>query len=144
VTPQLRIVLKGHQLDDLSKRAVEVWKKGCRYEHAPATLRIPRDGLITPVLKEVSWEREGGRRFDLVGDRAQHGSNPVSGSLGLEASIVVDKGRLEEEFESLVRAVSCWCEDTRFAQNTGGEIEPEGAVLPDDVLDLGLCDHTEA
>jgi hypothetical protein len=57
VTPQLRIVLKGHQLDELAKPAVEVWKEGCRHEQPAATLRIPRDGLITPVLIEVSWER---------------------------------------------------------------------------------------
>ena len=67
----------------------------------------------------------------------------MSGSLGIEASIVVDKGGFEEELESLVRAVSGWCEDTRSVQNTGGEVKPEGPVLPDNVLDLGLCDHTE-
>ena len=135
-------MLKGHQLNHLAKRAVEVRKKGCRYEQATGTLRIPRDGLITPVLIEISREREGGPRFDLVCDRAQHGSNPVSRSLGIEASIVVDKGGFEEEFDGLVRAVSGWCEDTGSVQNTGGEIEPESAVLPDDVLDLGPCNHT--
>jgi hypothetical protein len=67
----------------------------------------------------------------------------MPGSLGFEAAIVVDKGSLEEQLESLVRAVSGWCEDTSFVQNTGGEIETEGPVLPDYVLDLGLCDHTE-
>ena len=68
----------------------------------------------------------------------------MSGGLGVEASIVVDKGGFEEELEGLVRAVSGWCEDTRSVQNTGSEIEPESPVLPDDVLDLGLSDHTEA